>query len=232
MKKALIISILISGMFAFGCNTYNTKSETLLIENEDKSVRQIKYTNPNDSVTWTIELDSLGNPLRLTSQEIDHKFKSDVEFEKMGMVKEVYLYQQENLSAKKYEFSNYKLSKISELILDDSQYLTNQWKLLNSQEDIKEDEGFFLDIDLNDTLTQNQKGFVNFKLKGRKSLRGVWFVINDDTIKTTSRNFSLKLDTETKGKHFLQGYVSNFDTLDEKQVVEFRIKFDEKYYVR
>lgn len=241
MKYKQLLSITVSSIMIIGCNDKDSskafeKKGVVLELNANSTIKLVQYTNPNNSSQFIISCDSLGNPINILTKAEQDKIESVIELESGATINNIQFYAENNKSKKRYSFAKHKLEQIDELMKgENSSFVLNQWRYLDSDERVIEDEGLFIDVQIKDTITQGESSFAEIQLKGGKALRGVRCVINNDTITSTNRKFKIPLSSGTLGYNELVGYISNYDTtiMDGEEVIqEFKIKFDRKYYVQ
>ena len=199
---------------------------------------KLEYINPNNLNKLLIHLDSIGNPTILESLSKEGTTQSSVCYDLYGNIKDIDLYSVNKKIIKSYFFADDRIVESVEYSpsYDSISYTVNQSRYFDNNERVIEDLGFFLDVFLDDTINYSKKHYAVFELKGEKydNTHYLYF-INGAKIYTKSNKVSIPLDTKTKGRHLLSGYVSSVDSgfyEGERVAVERKVSLNREYFVK
>jgi len=228
--KIKLVSFLIILCVLWGCDKHN---KSIVKINNDTLI----YVNPSNNEKLIIYLDTKGNPILLETKSGLEITNSRVYFNTDLCVKDIDLYDNAKNIIKAYSFNRNHLIEAVEYALSyDSNYTINQSKYFNYNERVIEDEGFFVDVILDDTVEYMSKHDAVFEPKGVKFDNSYYFYsINEVRHLSKSRKLSVPLKTDVKGINKINGYISRIDSGfydGEKVAVELKIRLQKEYFVK
>jgi hypothetical protein len=228
INTILILGILIC---LSGCG--DTKGH--LSNREDN---KLEYINPNNNNKLVIHLDNAGNPTILETLSEKGALKSISHYDIQGNINSIDFYPANRNVIKSYFFFDDQLIESVEYSPgnDSTSYTVNQSRYFDKNERVIENDGLFLDVFLDDTINYSKEHYAVLEPKGAKydNTHYLYF-INGTKIYTKSSKVSIPLDTKTKGRHLLSGYVSRVDSgiyEGEKVGVEVKVRLNQEYFVK
>ncbi len=230
-----INTILILGILTSLSGCGDRKGHLNMSQSEDN---KLEYINPNNHNKLVIHLDSVGNPIILETLSKIGGLKSITHYDIQGNINSIDFYPANRNVIKSYFFFDDQLTESVEYSPSDdsASYTVNQSRYFDKNERVIESDGLFLDVFLDDTISYSKKHYAVFEPKGAKydNTHYLYF-INGTKIFTKSNKVSIPLDTKTKGRHLLSGYVLRVDSgiyEGERVGVEVKIRLNQEYFVK